>query len=65
MMSPEGIDRCLEILQKYPEISILDITGGAPELHPEFQRFVRGARHDGQARDGQTQSDRDARSRIP
>ena len=44
MMSPEAVDRCLELLARYPQISILDITGGAPELHPEFRRFVREAR---------------------
>jgi radical SAM/Cys-rich protein len=44
MMSPEAIDRCLEILRRYPQISILDLTGGAPELHPGFRRFVLEAR---------------------
>src|SRR4029077_20922204 len=39
-MSREGIDKCLEILARNPGISKLDITGGAPELHPEFDRFV-------------------------
>ena len=40
MMSVEGIDRCLEILQRHPQIGTLDITGGAPELHPGFDAFV-------------------------
>ena len=44
MMSREGIDRCLEILGRYRQITILDVTGGAPELHPEFRRFVQEAR---------------------
>jgi radical SAM/Cys-rich protein len=43
-MSEEGIDRCLEILAAHPRITKLDITGGAPELHPSFDRFVEGAR---------------------
>src|SRR5262249_2718469 len=30
-MSREGIDRCLEILERHREIARLDITGGAPE----------------------------------
>jgi radical SAM/Cys-rich protein len=42
-MSPEGIDKCLEILASHPGITKLDITGGAPELHPEFGRLVEGA----------------------
>jgi len=39
-MSPDAIARCLEILEQNPQITKLDITGGAPELHPEFDSFV-------------------------
>jgi radical SAM/Cys-rich protein len=39
-MSPEGIAKCLEILERHPRIARLDITGGAPELHPGFDDFV-------------------------
>jgi radical SAM/Cys-rich protein len=42
-MSPEGIAKCLEILERHPQIARLDITGGAPELHPGFDGFVEGA----------------------
>jgi radical SAM/Cys-rich protein len=42
-MSPEGIARCLEILEANPGIAKLDITGGAPELHPGFDDFVEKA----------------------
>ena len=42
-MSPEGIAKCLEILQRHPQIRTLDITGGAPELHPGFATLVQGA----------------------
>jgi radical SAM/Cys-rich protein len=42
-MSLEGIEKCLEILARYPEIGTLDITGGAPELHPQFIEFVERA----------------------
>ncbi len=42
-MSPEGIARCLEILQRHPRITRLDITGGAPELHDGFDGFVEKA----------------------
>ena len=43
MLSPEGIAKCLEILERHPQIANLDITGGAPELHPGFDAFVQGA----------------------
>ncbi len=42
-MSPEGIATCLEILERNPQIRNLDITGGAPELHPQFDGFVEKA----------------------
>jgi radical SAM/Cys-rich protein len=42
-MSPEGIEKCLEILARHPQIEKLDITGGAPELHPQFDEFVEKA----------------------
>jgi radical SAM/Cys-rich protein len=43
MLSPEGIEKCLEILQRHARIAKLDVTGGAPELHPGFDRFVERA----------------------
>jgi radical SAM/Cys-rich protein len=43
MLSPEGIAKCLEILERHAQIAKLDITGGAPELHPEFDAFVEKA----------------------
>jgi radical SAM/Cys-rich protein len=42
-MSPEGIAKCLEILERHPAITKLDITGGAPELHPGFDGLVEKA----------------------
>ena len=39
-MSRAGIDKCLEILARHPQIKNLDITGGAPELHPDFDWLV-------------------------
>jgi len=42
-MSPEAMARCLEILRNSPQIAKLDITGGAPELHPGFDAFVEQA----------------------
>jgi radical SAM/Cys-rich protein len=43
MMSAEAIAKCLEILERNPAIATLDITGGAPELHPGFDGFVERA----------------------
>ena len=43
MMSAEGIAKCLEVLERHPGIATLDITGGAPELHPGFDGFVERA----------------------
>jgi radical SAM/Cys-rich protein len=43
MMTPETIDTVLEFLQANA-VEILDVTGGAPELHPEFRRLVTAAR---------------------
>ena len=44
MMSRELIEGCLSILKNNNEIMTLDITGGAPELHPDFKFFVSEAR---------------------
>ena len=42
-MMPAGvIDACLAVLAAN-RIPTLDVTGGAPELHPEFRRIVREA----------------------
>lgn len=43
-MSAETAARCLELLQQSPAITTLDITGGAPELNPNFRYLVRMAR---------------------
>ncbi|MDC7788959.1 arsenosugar biosynthesis radical SAM protein ArsS [Rhodoplanes sp. TEM] len=42
-MSDETIDLVLAVLERR-DIATLDVTGGAPELHPQFRRLVRGAR---------------------
>jgi radical SAM/Cys-rich protein len=42
-MGAEVADLALEFLRRRP-IKILDITGGAPELNPQFRRVVSGAR---------------------
>lgn len=42
-MAPETIRACLDVIREC-RIPVLDITGGAPELHPEFCRLVAEAR---------------------
>ena len=39
-LSREGVEQCLDILARHPQIKNLDITGGAPELHPDFDWLV-------------------------
>ena len=46
-LSAGAIDRVLELLAQSPSITTLDVTGGAPELHPDFRRLVVGARASG------------------
>lgn len=43
VMPTAVLDACLEVLAAH-DIPTLDITGGAPELHPEFRRLVSSAR---------------------
>ena len=44
MMADEVVEACLEVLARDTDIETLDITGGAPELHPRFREIVRRAR---------------------
>jgi len=43
VMTREVMEACLHFLEKNP-IPTLDITGGAPELHPHFREIVERAR---------------------
>jgi radical SAM/Cys-rich protein len=43
VMTPEVVDACLRFLEA-SDIPAVDITGGAPELHPLFHDIVRRAR---------------------
>ncbi len=43
-MDRRTVDRCLEILELNDCINSLDITGGAPELNPDFDYFVAESR---------------------
>lgn len=39
-MSWEVMEQCLKVLEGNPSIHTVDLTGGAPELNPHFDRFV-------------------------
>lgn len=43
-MTASTADRLLDLLGQAPEVHTLDLTGGAPELNPEFRRLVSAAR---------------------
>ena len=43
-MDERTIARALELLARSPGIDTVDITGGAPELHPDFRALVRASR---------------------
>ena len=43
-MDRRTIDCCLEILATHSSIKNLDITGGAPELNPNFDHFINKGR---------------------
>ena len=44
MLSADGVAACLDVLERHPQIGTVDITGGAPELHPQFAMLVERAR---------------------
>ncbi len=43
-MSRAVSDRVIELLAHDPEIDVVDLTGGAPELNPSFRHLVNAAR---------------------
>jgi radical SAM/Cys-rich protein len=44
MMKMRTAERVLALLERNPQVSTLDLTGGAPELHEVFRPLVAGAR---------------------
>ncbi len=44
MMDASGAARVLELLARNPQVELLDITGGAPEMNEHFRSVVEGAR---------------------
>jgi radical SAM/Cys-rich protein len=43
-MTKDTIDQILEVLDRTPQIALVDITGGAPEMNPYFEYLVRECR---------------------
>ena len=43
-LSAEGAERILALLERNPGVEVLDLTGGAPELNPQFRPLAAGAR---------------------
>jgi radical SAM/Cys-rich protein len=39
-MSDSVVEACLDFLERSPDIDTLDVTGGAPEMHPRFREIV-------------------------
>lgn len=49
VMPDDVVDACLDVLARHPELATLDVTGGAPELHPRFREMVVRARELGRS----------------
>ncbi len=43
-LDARGIARLIELMDTAPTLHTLDLTGGAPELHPQFRELVRAGR---------------------
>lgn len=46
-LSPEVCEQLIEVIYKFPEIKIVDLTGGAPEMLYGFKRIVEASRNVG------------------
>jgi radical SAM/Cys-rich protein len=40
IMTKETMQQCLDLLDRSPQFSTVDLTGGAPEMNPDFRWFV-------------------------
>ncbi len=40
IMTRETMQQCLEVLKNHPQLKTVDLTGGAPEMNPDFRWFV-------------------------
>ena len=46
-LSPEVCNQLIELIYKFPQIKIVDLTGGAPEMNYGFKQLVEAARETG------------------
>lgn len=46
-LSPEACNQLIELIYKFPQIKIVDLTGGAPEMNYGFKQLVEAARETG------------------
>ena len=46
-LSPEICQQLIDLIYRYPEIKIVDLTGGAPEMNYGFKQIVEAARSTG------------------
>jgi radical SAM/Cys-rich protein len=46
-LSPEICEQLIDLIAKFPEIQIVDLTGGAPEMNYGFKPLVEAARKNG------------------
>ncbi|HEX2532762.1 MAG TPA: arsenosugar biosynthesis radical SAM (seleno)protein ArsS [Chitinophagaceae bacterium] len=44
IMTRETMELCLDALRRYPQLQTVDLTGGAPEMNPDFRWFVEAIR---------------------
>ncbi|TDH21682.1 radical SAM/Cys-rich domain protein [Segetibacter sp. 3557_3] len=40
IMTRSTMQQCLEVLRAHPQLTTVDLTGGAPEMNPDFRWFV-------------------------
>jgi len=40
IMTRETMQQCLDVLDRYPQLQTVDLTGGAPEMNPDLRWFV-------------------------
>ena len=43
-MSNDVLDACVRALERFSQLATLDVTGGAPELHPRFRELLQRGR---------------------
>ena len=49
IMTATTATRILQLVEASPDVTTVDLTGGAPEMNPEFRRIVRGLRELGRS----------------